>query len=113
MTIRAALFLLIISLAATGRAQNVTRSCPAPTEWLSASLKQIQNIKAGMTRAELLQMFQPEAGFRSSGGETFAYRGSPYIKVDVVFESQSEQRPGPHDKIVNISKPYLDPPRYD
>jgi hypothetical protein len=81
------------------------------TEWLTKTLKEIQTIKVGMTRKELLEKFTAEGGFSSRAWRTYAYRECTLIKVDVEFEpagASEPQKENPDDKITKISKPYLE-----
>jgi|SRR5947209_15292046 len=81
-------------------------------EWVQKSLTEMETIRVGMTRADLLKVFVEEGGISSRTTETFAYRECPYFKVNVQFEPVGDVHgndSGSHgDKIVNISKPYLD-----
>jgi hypothetical protein len=88
------------------------------TEWIANSLKEMQKIKVGMTRADLLKVFTVEGGWSTGLDRTYVYRGCEYIKVDVEF--QPVGRPAKDgegrvtlvesdgDVIKKISKPYLD-----
>jgi hypothetical protein len=80
------------------------------SEWVAKSLKEIQTVKAGMTRADLLKVFTEEGGLSTRKWRTYAYHECPYIKVDVKFEPVADggNSESPDDKIVEISKPYLD-----
>ncbi len=87
-------------------------------EWIANSLKEIQKIKAGMTRAELLKVFTTEGGISTGLNRRFVYRECQYIKVDVEFEAvgraarDAEGRvtleEDGRDIITKISKPYLE-----
>jgi len=88
------------------------------TEWVGNTIKEIQTIKVGMTRKDLLRIFMAEGGLGSSrSSRTYLYRGCPYIKVDVGF--QATQQLGERfkefsdDTITSISKPYLANPTLD
>src|SRR5882672_4082727 len=88
------------------------------TEWIANSLKEMQKIKVGMTRADLLKVFTTEGGLSTGLNRTYVYRECPYIKVDVEFEPVG--RPARdtdgrvtlveanEDVIKKISKPYLE-----
>ena len=88
------------------------------TEWLAHSLKEMQKIKVGMTRADLLKVFTTEGGVTTGLNRTYVYRECPYIKVDVEFEPvgrPARSREGrvtlmeaDEDVIKKISKPYLE-----
>lgn len=82
------------------------------TEWIARTLKEIQTIKVGMTRKELLAKFTTEGGFSSRTWQKYVYRECPLIKVDVEFEavgaSEDKMKESPDDKITKISKPYLE-----
>jgi hypothetical protein len=82
------------------------------TKQLSDILTECQNIKPGMTRAELLKVFGTQGGISTDTQRTFVYRGCPYIKVDVdstlSAPKQNALEERPTDTISKISKPYLD-----
>ena len=88
------------------------------TEWIAASLREIEQIKVGMTRADLLKVFTTEGGLSTGLQRKFVYRDCPYIKVDVEFEPvgrPARDRDGRvtleedrRDIITKISRPYLD-----
>lgn len=80
------------------------------SEWVAKSLKEMQAVKAGMTRADLLKVFAEEGGLSTREWRTYVYHECPYIKVNVRFEPVADggSRESPDDKIVEISKPYLD-----
>jgi hypothetical protein len=85
--------------------------------WVAEALKQMQTIKPGMTRTQLLTVFTTEGGLSTGLQRTFVSRDCPYFKVDVEFEAVG--RPsrdadgrvtlveGSQDIIVKISSPYL------
>lgn len=84
-------------------------------DWVNQSLTQMQQIKEGMTRADLERVFTPDGGLQMYTETTYVYRECPYFKVDVQFE-QEPNRPaaiGPKDKIIKISKPYIAQPALD
>jgi hypothetical protein len=89
----------------------------AHTEWIGKSLKEMQTIKEGMTREELLKVFQEEGGISTRTQRRYVYRECPYIKVDVEFEPvgsrQDKLTEYPKDKIVKMSKPFLEFPIRD
>jgi hypothetical protein len=77
----------------------------------------MQTIKPGMTRKELLLVFTTEGGLSTPLRRTFVSRDCPYFKVDVEFEAvgrpsrDSDGRvtmvEGDQDRIIEISRPYL------
>jgi hypothetical protein len=85
--------------------------------WVAEALKQMQTIKPGMTRTDLLKVFTTEGGLSTGLQRTFVSRDCPYFKVDVEFEAVG--RPsrdadwrvtlveGSQDIIANVSRPYL------
>ena len=91
--------------------------------WVGEALKRMQTIKPGMTRKELLTVFTTEGGLSTPLRRTFVSRDCPYFKVDVEFEAVG--RPGRDtegrvtsvegglDRIVTISRPYLQFSRLD
>ena len=112
----ALLFAAVISTSAlsVGSSQKSQQQ----TEWVAKSLREIQKVKVGMTRADLLKVFTTEGGLSTGLSRTYVYRECPYIKIDVEFEPVG--RPA-HDAdgrvtlveadgdvIKRISKPYLE-----
>jgi len=82
------------------------------TRWIERSLREIQTLKPGMTREDLLKVLQEEGGLSNRNGQRFAYRECPYIKVDVKFQAvgalEDNLRKDPRDKILRLSKPFLE-----
>ena len=71
-------------------------------EWVGQALNEMETIKVGMKRKDLLRVFLPDGGLNS--GRTFIYRKCPYFKVDVEFQQEN---------IRSISAPYLAKPVLD
>jgi hypothetical protein len=82
------------------------------TEWIAKSLKEIESVKVGMTRVDLLRVFKEEGGISTRTWRRYVYRDCPYIKVDVEFEPVGEPEnkvsQSPRDKIIKISQPFLE-----
>jgi hypothetical protein len=99
-------------------ADKLTEAESEHSKWLAKSLREIQTIKPGMTREELLKVFQEEEGGLSSRTQQrYAFRECPYIKVDVTFEAvgalEGKLTKSPKDKITKISTPFLEWPIID
>ena len=81
-------------------------------EWIAKSLKEIETIKVGMTRDDLLKVFKEEGGISTRTWRRYVYRDCEYIKVDVEFEPVGEPAnktaQSTRDKIIKISKPFLE-----
>jgi hypothetical protein len=89
----------------------------ANTQWVARILEEMDHIKPGMRRAELLKVFTTEGGLSTGLQRTYVSRHCPYFKVDVTF--QAVGRPGSdgqgrvplvedaRDRVVSISRPYL------
>jgi len=89
----------------------------AATRWVGEALLEIETIKVGMSRGQLLALFDNEGGLFSGLRSTYVYRRCPTIKVDVEFEAvgrPSRDAEGrvtmvrsDQDIITKISRPYL------
>ena len=87
--------------------------------WVGAALLEIETVKVGMTRGQLLALFDTEGGVFSGLRRTYVYRRCPTIKVDVEFEAvgrpsrDAEGRvtmvESDQDLIMKMSRPYLAP----
>lgn len=93
--------------AQTDRDPSQTQVDQEHTKWIDDTLRSIQKIKVGQTRSDLLKLFTTEGGLSCTTQRTYVYRHCPYIKVDVKFAATSSDEELPADKIVAISRPYL------
>jgi hypothetical protein len=78
---------------------------------LEASLSEIRSIQIGSTRADLLKLFTEDGGISERWRRRFVYRKCLMVKVDVDFAPQNNPNDfveRPDDRIVKISKPYLE-----
>ena len=82
------------------------------TQWLNSVLGWTFDIKPGMTRSDLLKVFTIEGGISMRTQRTYVLKGCSTIHIDVTFSPASNDKDHlaemPDDKIVTISKPYLD-----
>jgi hypothetical protein len=82
------------------------------TKQISDLLLECSALKPGLTRADLLKLFNPQGGLFTANGRTYAHGRCPYLKVDVEFAhagpNQGALEEFPTDIITKISKPYLD-----
>lgn len=96
----------LISPASIGRSQEAQ----SHVKWVEASLKEMETIKVGMTRADLLKVFMEEGGLSTRRWRTYAYQKCPYFKVTVEFNPVGEGPGLPEsskDEITKISQPFL------
>jgi len=81
------------------------------TKWIAKVLRQIDKIKPGMRRRDLLKVFTTEGGVSNRFQRTYVDVECPYIKVNVKFKGSSNERNAltedPNDIIESISQPYL------
>ena len=83
------------------------------TKKIEKIIRESQQVKVGMTRADLLKVYTTEGGLSSRKWRRYAYRTCPYIKVDVEFEPVGDEKDllteKPADKITKISeRPFLE-----
>jgi hypothetical protein len=105
-------------LAVSGLSVQSSPNSQEQTEWIVQSLKEMQTVKIGVTRAELLKVFTTEGGISTGLNRTYVFRKCQLIKVDVEFEAvgrparDAEGRvtliEAHEDVIKKVSKPYLD-----
>jgi hypothetical protein len=91
----------------------------AHTEWVGKVYDRMLAITLGMTRAQLLQVFERDGGLSTSLQGRFVSRDCLYFKVEVEFEAVG--RPfrdangritmveANEDRIIRISRPYMEP----
>jgi len=85
--------------------------------WVAGNLLEMQTIKQGNTRKELIKVFAEEGGLSNRFQRRYAYRDCPYFKVDVKFNaadaSKDDTKEHPQDKVSQISTPFLEWPIAD
>jgi len=77
------------------------------TNWIDSALREMETIKVGMTRSQLMVVFTTEGGISTPSQRTYVYRKCPTIKVDVKFAAEDSRGEMDTDKITSISRPYL------
>jgi hypothetical protein len=86
---------------------------------LEVVLRDFENIRVGMTRAEVLARFQIDGGIHSASEMRFVHPLCSYCKVTVKFDfirdSQDQNRAimAETDRVVAVSRPYLERPFAD
>ncbi len=89
----------------------------AQTKWVADSLKKMQTVKVGMTRAQLLQVFTEEPGGLSSRqSQEYVYRQCPYFTVNVQFKpigKDIKRNGNSKDQITKISEPFVQEPVFN
>jgi hypothetical protein len=79
------------------------------TQWIDQVMQTIAAIKPGMTRRDLARVFTEEGGLSTRTHQTYVYRQCPYIKVEIEFSAVDRGRDkSPDDKIVQVSRPFLE-----
>ena len=100
---------MLVMRPAIGASETPTDANRQHSAWVLDSLVKMETIKPGMTRAELLKVFEREGGISSASEAHYVFRDCPYFRVDVVF---TLTKPGlvesPSDKIKTISRPYIE-----
>ena len=86
-------------------------------EFIEKSMEEINTIKAGMKRKDLSRFFHQDGGISRMTEQRFVYDKCEFIKVDIKFSPAAKNgktaADNPEDKILEISKPYLERPFAD
>ena len=103
---------IVAGFTAFTQSADQSRGGQTHSEWIAQSLREMETIKVGMTREDLLKVFSEEGGLSTRTQRQYVYRECPYIKVAVEFERVGNaEAPFPEngkDKIVKISRPFLE-----
>jgi hypothetical protein len=95
-----------------GPAQRGSEIEQEHTKWVESVMRSILTIKMGATRKDLLKILAEEGGISSRTHRTYVYKQCPYIKVDVEFAPVGNQDNRfdemPEDRVIAISRPYLE-----
>jgi hypothetical protein len=80
-------------------------------QWIGKVLRDIEQIRPGMRRKDLLTIFTTEGGLSTRTQRTYVYKDCPYIKVTVQFKSpdgeSSALEENPDDIVESLSQPFL------
>jgi hypothetical protein len=101
-----------IELSSINQATSLAQQRIEREEWLSHQVAVINTHKVGMTRAQLAEGFSPALGLSSVAQGRFYLNSCSCIKVEVKFGvTRGKDGRGvarAEDRIIEISKPYLD-----
>ena len=101
-------FILCLAALTNWAALPASKQDTNHVRWVAESMEAMASIKIGMTRAALEKVFVTEGGLFTRTTRTYAYRNCPYFKVDVELEPNDANPGTQNDKVIKISKPYLD-----
>jgi hypothetical protein len=80
-------------------------------QWIGKVLHDIEQIRPGMKRKDLLKVFTTEGGISTRSQRTYVYQDCPYVKVTVHFKALegefSTPNEDPDDIIESLSQPFL------
>jgi len=83
-----------------------------PRQWLEERYTEATSIREGMSRAELMKVFEEDGGLQRIPAGRYVLRSCRMIKVEAEFEVEYGQaykvKPDEELKIRVISKPYLE-----
>jgi hypothetical protein len=100
------IYLTTVVCAQVGNATRGDQIDWKQTTWVDSALRSTQTVRVGDTRADLLKIFTEEGGLSNPSQRTYVYRRCLHIKVAVKFAARETELPT--DKIINISRPYLE-----
>ena len=87
--------------------------------WVQKCLADFETLKTGMTREQVQSKFCMDGGLSSPSGGRFTHPACPYFKIEVEFDfqrnpaDQNRAVESKTDKVIRISKPYLETPFAD
>ena len=84
--------LSILAIGGSAPVRSMQSASPEPCAqdhkaWVKHALEQMETIKPGMTRQDLLRVFRTEGGLSTGLRRTFVSRDCPYFKVVVEFKA--------------------------
>ena len=83
-------------------------------EWIAQCLRRIESVPVGISRDEFQKVFDLERPYGDRYGGKYVFRDCPFIAIDMEFTpttpDQPKDRYHARDKVVKLSKPYLEWP---
>jgi hypothetical protein len=112
------LLFLIIGLSLFATYSMTTRGQDEPDQahkhWLNDRYAEATSIQPGMSRADLLRVFEEDGGLQRIPATRYLLRSCHMIKIEVNFDTEYGQaykeKPDADLKITKVSKPYLQYP---
>jgi hypothetical protein len=89
------------------------------SKWVEACVKDFESLHPGMTRSEVQARFFMDGGLQGISPVRFTHPSCPYFKVDVEFDfkrdanDQNRAIQAGTDRVIRVSKPYLERPYMD
>ena len=103
---------LLITIGARIYPQAQTASDQAHQQWLEERYKEATSIKTGMSRADLLKLFDEDGGLQSIPAGRYVLKSCHLIQIEVKFDTEHGVNYQPtadeNLKIVEVSRPYLE-----
>lgn len=105
-----ALFFTIGTFTANSLSPNEARQ--NYRQWLEERYQEATSVRAGMSRAELIKVFEEDGGLQRIPAGRYVLRSCHMIKVEAEFDVEYgrdyKERPDKELKIKEISKPFLE-----
>ena len=101
------------------RAPKQTREAVIDTSRVEQCLRDFESITNGMTRAGVETRLRHDGGLQGASPVRFVHPECPYFKIDVEFDFKRDASDGnravenKNDRVVRVSKPYLERPFSD
>jgi len=82
---------------------------------IEQALKDYQQIKTAGKRHDIAKYFEPDGGLQFPARTRYVYPKCDYLHVDVEFElaKPTEIASGPDDRVISVSKLYVEYPAKD
>ena len=103
------LFSLLFALVLAVSLMTGVQADDGHRKWLSDRIIEAHSIQPGMSRAQLLKVFDVEGGLQSIPATRYVLKSCPMIKIDVTFKPGVAGRSiSVTEPIATVSKVYLD-----
>ena len=110
-------FLFLMSFTPLYAAEKLETS--THVAWVEKCLRDFEFIKPGITRAEVEKRLSLDGGLQSFSSVRFVHPECAYFKINVEFEvkkdlnDQGRIMKGADNKVIKVSKPYIELPYSD
>ena len=111
---RMSILIMLLVLCGSLTGDTVSPAAKEHTQWVAGVLAAAEQLHPGMSRSDIMKQFEPDGGTSTIEQQTYVFQQCPYIKIDVTFVTPlHDSTHRGEDKILTISKPYLEKPRAD
>ncbi len=112
---RISAIVLLLAVVSTTERKSVQANPETGCQLVQQALQNYQQLKVGLSRSDAIRYFVPDGGMQFPSSGRYVDPSCRYLHVDIEFKLAKPDAilPSPDDKIMSISKLYVEYPAKD